>query len=73
MTRRNTPRISLIGFGEAGQAIAAGLREGGTEQIAAWDILFPAAGGRKAQGGRAERAASGSPPRRRMRCKAPIS
>jgi 3-hydroxyisobutyrate dehydrogenase-like beta-hydroxyacid dehydrogenase len=40
MSRRNTPRISLIGFGEAGQAIAAGLREGGTEQVAAWDILF---------------------------------
>jgi len=41
MTRRNTPRISFIGFGEAGQAIASGLREGGIEQIAAWDILFP--------------------------------
>ena len=41
MTRRNTPRISFIGFGEAGQAIASGLREGGLEQIAAWDILFP--------------------------------
>jgi len=41
MDRRNTPRISLIGFGEAGQAIAAGLRDGGTEQVAAWDILFP--------------------------------
>ena len=41
--RRNTPRISFIGFGEAGQAIAAGLRESGIEQIAAWDILFPEA------------------------------
>jgi len=41
MTRRNTPRISFIGFGEAGQAIAAGLRESGIERIAAWDILFP--------------------------------
>lgn len=41
MTRRNTPRISFIGFGEAGQAIAAGLREAGIERIAAWDILFP--------------------------------
>lgn len=41
MTRRNTPRISFIGFGEAGQAIASGLREGGIEQVAAWDILFP--------------------------------
>src|SRR6185312_4805176 len=41
MTQRNTPRISFIGFGEAGQAIAAGLRESGVERIAAWDILFP--------------------------------
>jgi 3-hydroxyisobutyrate dehydrogenase-like beta-hydroxyacid dehydrogenase len=41
MTRRNTPRISFVGFGEAGQAIASGLREGGIEQITAWDILFP--------------------------------
>jgi 3-hydroxyisobutyrate dehydrogenase-like beta-hydroxyacid dehydrogenase len=45
MTRRNTPRISFIGFGEAGQAIAAGLREAGIERIAAWDILFPEAEG----------------------------
>jgi 3-hydroxyisobutyrate dehydrogenase-like beta-hydroxyacid dehydrogenase len=50
MTRRNTPRISLIGFGEAGQAIAAGLREGGTERIAAWDILFPRPEGEKLKG-----------------------
>ncbi len=41
MTRRNTPRISFIGFGEAGQAIASGFRESGIERIAAWDILFP--------------------------------
>jgi 3-hydroxyisobutyrate dehydrogenase-like beta-hydroxyacid dehydrogenase len=41
MTRRNTPRVSFIGFGEAGQAIAAGLRDSGIERIAAWDILFP--------------------------------
>ena len=47
MSRKNTPRISFIGFGEAGQAIASGLREGGIEQIAAWDILFPDAGGAK--------------------------
>jgi len=45
MTRRNTPRVSFIGFGEAGQAIAAGLREGGIERIAAWDILFPESAG----------------------------
>ena len=47
MSRKNTPRISFIGFGEAGQAIASGLREGGIEQIAAWDILFLDAGGAK--------------------------
>jgi 3-hydroxyisobutyrate dehydrogenase-like beta-hydroxyacid dehydrogenase len=35
------PRISFIGFGEAGQAIAAGLRDEGVGQMAAWDILFP--------------------------------
>ncbi len=47
MTRRNTSRIAFIGFGEAGQAIASGLRDSGIEQIAAWDILFPAAAGAK--------------------------
>jgi len=41
MSRRNTPRISFIGFGEAGQAIASGLRDAGIERITAWDILFP--------------------------------
>ncbi len=41
MPVRNTPRLSFIGFGEAGQAIAAGLREAGIESVAAWDILFP--------------------------------
>src|SRR5271168_2683132 len=35
------PAISFIGFGEAGQAIAAGLHEAGVERMAAWDILFP--------------------------------
>jgi 3-hydroxyisobutyrate dehydrogenase-like beta-hydroxyacid dehydrogenase len=45
MTRRNTPRVSFIGFGEAGQAIAAGLRDAGIERIAAWDILLPQAQG----------------------------
>jgi 3-hydroxyisobutyrate dehydrogenase-like beta-hydroxyacid dehydrogenase len=45
MSRRNTPRVSFIGFGEAGQAIASGLRDGGIEEIAAWDILFPDAAG----------------------------
>jgi 3-hydroxyisobutyrate dehydrogenase-like beta-hydroxyacid dehydrogenase len=37
----NKPRLCFIGFGEAGQAIAAGLREAGVDSIAAWDILFP--------------------------------
>ena len=37
----NKPRLCFIGFGEAGQAIASGLREAGVDQIAAWDILFP--------------------------------
>ncbi len=41
MTARNTPRLCFIGFGEAGQAIASGLREAGVDSIAAWDILFP--------------------------------
>jgi 3-hydroxyisobutyrate dehydrogenase-like beta-hydroxyacid dehydrogenase len=40
-TTSNKPRLCFIGFGEAGQAIAAGLREAGVESIAAWDILFP--------------------------------
>ena len=35
------PAICFIGFGEAGQAIAAGLREAGAGRMAAWDILFP--------------------------------
>lgn len=37
----NKPRLCFIGFGEAGQAIASGLREAGVDHIAAWDILFP--------------------------------
>src|SRR5262245_34483531 len=45
MTHRNTPRISFIGFGEAGQAIASGLRDTGIDRIAAWDILFPEGAG----------------------------
>lgn len=47
MNRRNSPRISFIGFGEAGQAIAAGLRESGIERVAAWDILFPEPAGER--------------------------
>ncbi|HKM87016.1 MAG TPA: DUF1932 domain-containing protein [Xanthobacteraceae bacterium] len=41
------PTLCFIGFGEAGQAIAAGLREAGVERIAAWDILFPEAAGER--------------------------
>jgi 3-hydroxyisobutyrate dehydrogenase-like beta-hydroxyacid dehydrogenase len=40
-------RIAFIGFGEAGQAIASGLREEGVARIAAWDILFPQEAGEK--------------------------
>jgi 3-hydroxyisobutyrate dehydrogenase-like beta-hydroxyacid dehydrogenase len=47
MLTPNTPRLAFIGFGEAGQAIASGLREEGIEQISAWDILFPTAEGAK--------------------------
>jgi 3-hydroxyisobutyrate dehydrogenase-like beta-hydroxyacid dehydrogenase len=42
---RNTPRLCFIGFGEAGQAIASGLRDTGIETIAAWDVLFPGTDG----------------------------
>ena len=45
MPLRNTPRLCFIGFGEAGQAIASGLRDAGVTSIAAWDILFPQAEG----------------------------
>src|SRR3984957_2906736 len=42
------PTIAFIGFGEAGQAIAAGLREAGlVETMSAWDILFRQAAGEK--------------------------
>jgi 3-hydroxyisobutyrate dehydrogenase-like beta-hydroxyacid dehydrogenase len=41
------PKIAFIGFGEAGQAIAAGLRESGVETMSAWDILFPQVVGKK--------------------------
>jgi 3-hydroxyisobutyrate dehydrogenase-like beta-hydroxyacid dehydrogenase len=49
MNGRNAPRVSFIGFGEAGQAIASGLHEAGIERIAAWDILFPQAEGARLQ------------------------
>jgi 3-hydroxyisobutyrate dehydrogenase-like beta-hydroxyacid dehydrogenase len=47
MTRRNTPKLCFIGFGEAGQAFASGLRDAGIDSIAAWDILFPASDGQR--------------------------
>jgi 3-hydroxyisobutyrate dehydrogenase-like beta-hydroxyacid dehydrogenase len=47
MTRRNMPRFCFIGFGEAGQALASGLRDAGAQTIAAWDILFPEASGQR--------------------------
>ena len=43
----NTPRLCFIGFGEAGQAFAAGLKTDGVTTMAAWDILFPQAAGAK--------------------------
>src|SRR5436190_11010178 len=45
MANHNTPRLCFIGFGEAGQAIASGLRDTGIETVAAWHILFQAAEG----------------------------
>ena len=42
MPSHNTPKLCFIGFGEAGQAIASGLRDTGIETVAAWDVLFPA-------------------------------
>jgi 3-hydroxyisobutyrate dehydrogenase-like beta-hydroxyacid dehydrogenase len=41
------PAICFIGFGEAGQAIASGLREEGVESLSAWDVLFPVPEGEK--------------------------
>jgi len=41
------PTVAFIGFGEAGQAIAAGLREAGVETLTAWDILFREDSGEK--------------------------
>jgi 3-hydroxyisobutyrate dehydrogenase-like beta-hydroxyacid dehydrogenase len=43
----NKPAIAFIGFGEAGQAIATGLREEGVQRLSAWDILFPKPEGAK--------------------------
>ena len=43
----NKPAVCFIGFGEAGQAFAAGLKTAGVTTMAAWDILFPEAAGAK--------------------------
>ncbi len=43
----NTPRLCFIGFGEAGQAFAAGLKTAGVTTMAAWDVLFPEPAGAK--------------------------
>lgn len=48
MTNRTAAlHLCFIGFGEAGQALAAGLREAGLTQMSAWDILFPRREGQK--------------------------
>ena len=39
-TGYNGPRLAFIGFGEAGLAIAGGLKEAGVQQITAYDILL---------------------------------
>ena len=41
MGEANSPAFALVGFGEAGQALAEGLRGEGLARLAAWDILFP--------------------------------
>ena len=41
MGEKKLPAFALIGFGEAGQAFAEGLRGEGVSRLAAWDILFP--------------------------------
>jgi 3-hydroxyisobutyrate dehydrogenase-like beta-hydroxyacid dehydrogenase len=41
------PRLTFIGFGEAGQAIAAGLHDADAAVMTAWDILFPQSAGSK--------------------------
>jgi 3-hydroxyisobutyrate dehydrogenase-like beta-hydroxyacid dehydrogenase len=41
MGETTLPAFAMIGFGEAGQAIAEGLRGEGVTRLSAWDILFP--------------------------------
>lgn len=40
MTAMEIQRVALIGFGEVGRIFAAGLRERGLTDIAAWDVKF---------------------------------
>ena len=47
MTDARAMRLCFIGFGEAGQALASGLREAGVSAMSAWDILFPQRDGEK--------------------------
>jgi len=47
MSRPNTPTVCFIGFGEAGQAFASGLRDAGVKTMSAWDTLFPESDGEK--------------------------
>jgi 3-hydroxyisobutyrate dehydrogenase-like beta-hydroxyacid dehydrogenase len=54
MEESRFPAFALIGFGEAGQALAEGLRGEGVTRFATWDILFP-----DAQRGAPLRAAAG--------------
>jgi 3-hydroxyisobutyrate dehydrogenase-like beta-hydroxyacid dehydrogenase len=43
----DAPKLCFIGFGEAGQAMAAGLRDAGVSDIVAWDVLLPEADGQR--------------------------
>jgi 3-hydroxyisobutyrate dehydrogenase-like beta-hydroxyacid dehydrogenase len=65
MGEKTRPAFALIGFGEAGQAFAEGLRSEGVTGLAAWDILFPdsarGAALREAAGRLGVRVASSSP------------
>ena len=66
MTRRNTPRVSFIGFGEAGQAIASGLRESRHRAHRRLGHPVPGSRRRAAESGRREhRRAAGEFGRRR--------
>ena len=66
MPNRNTPRLCFIGFGEAGQAIAAGLREPASRPSPPGTSCFRQPKARRSSRP-ARRSARGSPARRRMR------